>query len=976
MDVLIGPFVDSTDGNTEETALTISNTDVKLSKNGQTLASKSDVTACAHDANGMYNCELDATDTNTVGNMVLFVHETGSLAVRHEFQVVEEAVYDAMYASSAAGPLQPTTAGRTLDVTATGAAGIDWGNVENTTTAVDLSGTDIQLADTVTTNTDMRGTDSAALASSTGSGLSAIPWNASWDSEVQSEVNDALVAIGLDTVVSTAVTGADITDDSIIAKLVSASATADWDDFNNSTDSLQALRSSLGTLTNVGSAVNKSASSYTLTTGTQSSGTYTDTEQLNGTTHEHTDSAGALELYYEAMIGGGTPSSVQITGRVTSSNDTVDVYGYDWVTASWKQIGTIAGKNGTTNDVYSFDLFVDMAGNGADEGKVRVRFYEASGLTSSTLVIDQLLISFSQGAEGYDNGAVWFNSNAANTGTEVNIDGTARNPVSSHSALMTLLASTGLHKVEVTPGSVLTLGAAMEGYYVNGNGSLLDLGGQDIGGSVFQLFGSVSGTATTTGSPFFFEDCLFATATIPPCTLQQCGFSGTLTQGGAGDYRFVDCYSSVAGNGPAVFTRTGAGTVTCELKRFSGGVTQSGITSADTFTLGGELGTVTLNGADGTVELMGTYKTVTDNRTGSPTLTIDGAILAGDVASILVDTGTTLDTKIDDIQGATFSTGTDSLEAIRNRGDAAWTTGAGGTPPQLLQSTTIATLASQTSFTLTAGSADNDAYNGHLAVVTDSSTSTQKAVGVINDYVGSTRTVTLDSDPGVFTMAATDSIDIVAVNPASSAPTAVQIRQEIDSNSTQLAAIVADVTSILTDTSTTLDTKINTIDSLVDSIKAVTDVLPDSGALTSIATASSLATVDTVVDGIQSDLSNGTDGLGVIKSSVDSLTTTVGTAGAGLTDLGGMSTSMKAEVNTELDDVMSVDTHAEIGTETPAATQSMKKMMQYLYKAWRNKSTETATTYSLFNDDTTTVGQQATVSDDSTTFTVTEKTTG
>jgi hypothetical protein len=52
-----------------------------------------------------------------------------------------------------------------LDVTATGAAGIDWGNVENKTTANDLSGTDIQLCDTVTTNSDMRGTDSAALAS-------------------------------------------------------------------------------------------------------------------------------------------------------------------------------------------------------------------------------------------------------------------------------------------------------------------------------------------------------------------------------------------------------------------------------------------------------------------------------------------------------------------------------------------------------------------------------------------------------------------------------------------------------------------------------------------------------------------------------------------------------------------------------------------------------------------------------------------
>jgi hypothetical protein len=45
-------------------------------------------------------------------------------------------------------PLQPTTAGRTLDVTATGAAGIDWGNVENQTTVVDLTQTSISSVST------------------------------------------------------------------------------------------------------------------------------------------------------------------------------------------------------------------------------------------------------------------------------------------------------------------------------------------------------------------------------------------------------------------------------------------------------------------------------------------------------------------------------------------------------------------------------------------------------------------------------------------------------------------------------------------------------------------------------------------------------------------------------------------------------------------------------------------------------------
>jgi len=136
-------------------------------------------------------------------------------------------------------------------------------------------------------------------------------------------------------------------------------------------------------------------------------------------------------------------------------------------------------------------------------------------------------------------------------------------------------------------------------------------------------------------------------------------------------------------------------------------------------------------------------------------------------------------------------TTTDSAQAIRDRGDAAWTTGAGGTPPQLLQSTTIATLATQVSFTLTAGSADDDAYNGAVVVVTDSATSTQKAVATVSDYTGSTKTVTLAADPAVFTMATGDTIEIMAA--LGSGPTAVAIRTEIDANSTELANITTQI---------------------------------------------------------------------------------------------------------------------------------------------------------------------------------------
>ncbi len=62
------------------------------------------------------------------------------------------------------------------------------------------------------------------------------------ETEVEAKVNDALVALGLDHFVSAAMTGADVADDSFAAQLVSASGTADWDDYDNTAESSQALR--------------------------------------------------------------------------------------------------------------------------------------------------------------------------------------------------------------------------------------------------------------------------------------------------------------------------------------------------------------------------------------------------------------------------------------------------------------------------------------------------------------------------------------------------------------------------------------------------------------------------------------------------------------------------------------------------------------------------------------------------------------
>lgn len=148
--------------------------------------------------------------------------------------------------------------------------------------------------------------------------------------------------------------------------------------------------------------------------------------------------------------------------------------------------------------------------------------------------------------------------------------------------------------------------------------------------------------------------------------------------------------------------------------------------------------------------------------TGSGLTTLAQASIATEARLAELDPAN-IPTDLSDIQGATFNGTTDSLEAIRNRGDAAWTTGAAGPVPNLLVSTTIATLASQTSFTLAAGSADNDAYDRAQVIVTDSATALQKAVGEVLNWVGGTLTMTLVSDPAIFTMAIGDLVSVIAV---------------------------------------------------------------------------------------------------------------------------------------------------------------------------------------------------------------------
>lgn len=95
--LLVGPFVDSTDGNTVETGLTITQAEVRLSKNGANIAQKTEVTSLTYDEVGMYTCPVDATDTDTLGRLDLIINETGALIVKHSYMVVPANVWDSLF---------------------------------------------------------------------------------------------------------------------------------------------------------------------------------------------------------------------------------------------------------------------------------------------------------------------------------------------------------------------------------------------------------------------------------------------------------------------------------------------------------------------------------------------------------------------------------------------------------------------------------------------------------------------------------------------------------------------------------------------------------------------------------------------------------------------------------------------------------------------------------------------------------------
>jgi hypothetical protein len=95
--LVLGPFLDDTDGKTAETALTISQADVRLSKNAAAFAQIGESTSATHMENGYYSKLTNSTDTATLGILSVAVAEAGALPVRQDYLVVTADEWDRQF---------------------------------------------------------------------------------------------------------------------------------------------------------------------------------------------------------------------------------------------------------------------------------------------------------------------------------------------------------------------------------------------------------------------------------------------------------------------------------------------------------------------------------------------------------------------------------------------------------------------------------------------------------------------------------------------------------------------------------------------------------------------------------------------------------------------------------------------------------------------------------------------------------------
>lgn len=222
-------------------------------------------------------------------------------------------------------------------------------------------------------------------------------------------------------------------------------------------------------------------------------------------------------------------------------------------------------------------------------------------------------------SSGYDDGAIWVDTQASNTNAVDHIDGTADNPVSTWAAALTLSASLGINRFRIATDSSITLSANSDNYDMVGSNWMLALGGQSVS-ELSAKGATVTGTGTGTG--VVFTDCILSTSLIlpSPSLFIRCGLTLDLTLNGiGGTFTFHDCFSAAIGSTiPAIILNSAS--MRMNVTNYSGDIEVESMAAGDTMFLQGN-GSLTINTdcTGGTITIAGAFS-VTDNASAAVTL--------------------------------------------------------------------------------------------------------------------------------------------------------------------------------------------------------------------------------------------------------------------------------------------------------------------------------------------------------------------
>lgn len=295
------------------------------------------------------------------------------------------------------------TAGKIIgdNINATISSRMAEASINTTAGAVD----NVTLVATTTTNTDMRGTEGANTVAPDNTSIAAIlvDTETTLPATLATSQADLDILTGTDGVtLATAQANyapAKAGDSMDVLSISGDSVAADnlesqYDGTGLTGDSYPSSQAQVGNIATGSSAVSTISTGQLLTTGTEVND-YTDTDTKNGVYHEISDAAGSLDIYYDFDVGSdGIGSEVSMWGRLIGGNDSIGVYAYNWIGATWDQVGVMIGSGSSTDVFASFNLLTRHTGTGANLGKVRIRGYAASGLTVATLYIDQAYVSY------------------------------------------------------------------------------------------------------------------------------------------------------------------------------------------------------------------------------------------------------------------------------------------------------------------------------------------------------------------------------------------------------------------------------------------------------------------------------------------------------------------------------------------------------------------------------------------------------